>query len=120
METDFPSTSPNFSIGEPKNNTLALVSLGASILGLPFLCLSLIFGICVCASGLLGIGALVTGFIARQKIQTSGEKGNGIAIAGMVIGGIQIFLVFGIVLFWLALMLISLIGEGFSAILFLV
>ena len=117
METNFPPPAPSpFSAGEPKNNSLAVVSLGLGIAGFPFLCLSVIFGICACVTGLTGIAALATGFMARQQIQTSGEKGNGIALAGMIIGGLQIVLIMCGVCFFILVALVPAIGDIFAGI----
>lgn len=99
---------------EPKNNTLALVSLGLGLGGLPFLCLSIVLGICVCISGLMAIGAVVTGFMARQQIQASGEQGNGLALIGIITGILQIILVSCISLFWILVTLGFSVGSIFS------
>lgn len=101
-------------MNEQKNNTLALVSLGLGLGGLPFLCLSIVFGICVCVSGLMAIGALVTGFMARQQIQASGEGGNGMALTGIIAGVVQVILVSCISLFWILLTLGVSVGSIFS------
>ena len=115
METDLPPVVPSpFFTGEPKNNTLAIVSLGLGIAGFPFLCLSVVLAFCGCFSGLLGIAAVVTGLIARQQIQANGENGNGIAIAGMIMGGVQIVLVICGVCFSILLVLVPAAGEIFS------
>jgi hypothetical protein len=115
MEMDIPPVTPSpLLTGAPKSNTLAIISLGLGIGGFPFLCLSVVLGFCACISGLLAIGALVTGFIARQQIRASGEQGNEMALAGIIMGGTQIVLVFCAVLFWLVLMLGLSIGNIFS------
>lgn len=102
--------------GEQKTNTLALVSLGLSLGSLPFLFISVIFSICICVSGLLAIGALITGFMARQQIAVSGEAGDGMALIGIITGGLQIGLVFCIVLFWLVFGLLVAIIQLFPMI----
>lgn len=109
MEPDF--STPTAS---PKTNTLAMVSLGLSIVGIPFLCISIVSTICSCASGLLGIAALITGFIARQQIKSTGEEGDGIAIAGMIIGGAQVVLVVCGVIFVGVLAAMGVTGEVLS------
>jgi hypothetical protein len=96
METDF-SPLPT------KNNTLATVSLVLGIAGIPFLCASLVFNFCACFSGLLAIAALVTGFIARQQIKSTGEQGDGRALAGMIVGGVQVVIAACMVLFAIVL-----------------
>ena len=50
---------------------------------------------------LWGIGsvvALITGYMARQQIRQRGEAGDGMAIAGLIIGGIGVLLLFLILL----------------------
>ena len=117
METNFPPPTPSpFSPGAPKNNTLAIISLVLGIAGLPFLCLSFVLAFCGCFSGLLAIAALITGFMARTQIQASGESGNGIALAGMIIGGLQIVLIMCGVCFFILVALVPAIGEIFSGI----
>lgn len=51
----------------PRTNTLAIVSLVASVLGI----------------GLVGI---ICGHIARGQIRRTGEGGDGLALAGLIIG----------------------------------
>ena len=69
--------------GAPKTSPLAIVSLVTGILGI---CCSTLF--------VLAIAALVTGFIGRKQIQESqGQlKGNGMAIAGLVLGAVGILI----------------------------
>lgn len=117
MQDNLPPVTPSsFSvpIGEPKNNSLAMVSLGLSLAGLPFLCFSVMLTFCGCFAGLLGLSALITGFIARNQIKISGEKGSGMALAGMIIGGSQILLVICFAIFALAIALVPALGELFS------
>ena len=77
--------------GAPKTSPLVIVSLVTGILGI---CCSTLF--------VLAIAALVTGFIGRKQIKESqGQlKGNGMAIAGLVLGavGILIGLVYWVLL----------------------
>jgi hypothetical protein len=71
--------------GQPQQQTspLAIVSLVLGIVGL--LC---------CTFFLLGIGAVVTGFLARKQIaESQGRlKGGGMATAGLVLGAVSIVL----------------------------
>jgi hypothetical protein len=46
--------------------------------GLPFLCATV--------SGLLSLGALVTGIVGLVQVKRSGEKGRGLAVTGIVLG----------------------------------
>jgi hypothetical protein len=62
-----------------QNQTLAIVSLVCGILGL--------------CCGILGIVALITGFIQRGNIAKDPSQygGGGLALAGMILGGISVF-----------------------------
>ena len=72
-----------------QNKTLAIVSLVTGLLG--FFCCSSVF--------LVGIAAIVTGFMARSKSAADPAQygGNGMALAGMILGAISVL--FGI-LYW--------------------
>lgn len=70
--------------GQPqKTSPLAVVSLVLGILGVPC-CMFLVFG----------IGAVVTGFLARKQIDASqgSLKGSGMATAGIVLGVVSVVL----------------------------
>ena len=77
----------------PQNEMLAQVSLGTGIAALVMNCC------CGWFSPLLGIAALVTGFLAIKKINESNGLlgGKTLAIAGMVCGGLGIVL-FGVMM----------------------
>ena len=66
-----------------KTSPLAIVSL---VLGIVGICCSQVF--------VLGIGAIVTGFIGRNQINQSGGqlKGGGMALAGMILGALGVVL----------------------------
>jgi hypothetical protein len=60
-----------------KTNGLAIASLVASLIGIvPFLC------------GVGSIIGIVLGIVALNQIKQSGEKGQGLAIAGIAVGGV--------------------------------
>lgn len=63
-----------------KTNVLAIVSLIAGVLGL--------------CCGISAIGAIVCGILAKNQIKQSNglEKGDGLALAGIITGGVGIFL----------------------------
>lgn len=91
MSTDFSSPTP-----APGRNNLALVSLILSLAGLPIMCFSVlspVFSFCSCFAGVLAVAGLATGFIARQQIVSTGQDGDGLAVAGMVIGGVEVALI---------------------------
>ncbi len=75
-------------------NTLAIVSLVTSILGL----------------GLVGI---VTGHIARSQIRRTGQGGAGVALAGLIIGYIVTALEIAFILFVIGLVAVSQSGSSF-------
>jgi hypothetical protein len=88
--------------GQPQQTSpLAIVSLVLGIVGL--LC---------CTFFLLGIGAVVTGFLARKQIaESQGRlKGQGMATAGLVLGAVSIVLA----LFYWVLVLSGAISNDFT------
>lgn len=72
---------------QQQTSVLAIISLVTGILGI--LC-------CVCYGGgaLFGIAGLITGFLGKKEIADSGgaKKGDGLALAGMICGGIGVAL----------------------------
>ena len=84
----FPPPGASFPGGYPgqpaKTNTMAIISLVASCAGL------------FCGIG--SIVGIVLGVIARNQIKQSGENGQGLALAGIIVGGISLALnvIFGI------------------------
>ncbi|CAN5609901.1 hypothetical protein BH18ACI1_BH18ACI1_03740 [soil metagenome] len=73
--------------GQGQNQTLAIVSLVLGILSIP-----------CCGFILLGIAAVVTGFIAKNKTEQNPNEygGRGLALGGIILGGITILI--GIIL----------------------
>ena len=76
--------------GGGQNQTLAIVSLVLGILG--FVCLGFIGG----------IGAIITGFIARKKATENPAQygGAGLALAGMIIGALATLVSFGVLIIY--------------------
>ena len=76
----YPPQQPgSYAVGRP-TNTLAIVSFCLGIAGyvvLPFIA---------------GIAAVVTGHMARGQIKQTGEGGNGFAIAGLILGYVNVLL----------------------------
>ena len=70
-----------------KTNTLAIVSLVASLIGL--------------VSGIGFIVGIICGHISLSQIKKTGEQGRGLAIAGLIIGyvGIVLSIIITIVVF---------------------
>ena len=56
---------------------------------------------------------LVLGVIARKQIRQTGEDGDGLALAGVIIGGIATALFVLMILFWI-IAFVSLSSNGFS------
>jgi hypothetical protein len=119
MENDIPPVTPV----EQKTNKLAIASLASGIAGLLLICLAALTAalgvgvICGCVGFLAGVAAIVTGFMARKQIKASGEKGNGLALAGMITGGIQaVLLVCSVVVIGVLTLLGPQIGDVFSSI----
>ena len=77
-----PYGAPGYGPQVTKTNTLSIVSLITGIIG--FVCCFLWVG---------EIAALVTGIMAYQQIQRTGERGKGMAIAGIVLGALGLALV---------------------------
>ncbi|WP_382303785.1 DUF4190 domain-containing protein [Herbiconiux sp. UC225_62] len=73
-----------------KTNVLAIVSLVTSILS-------------------FNIIAVILGFIALSQIKKTGESGRGLAIAGIIIGGIG-------VIFWVVIIIIAVAAAATGAI----
>ena len=125
MESETPPVVPSpLPVDGPKNNKMAVTSLVLGIASLVLLCLAVAFSVipfvnlvCGCPAILMAIAALITGFMARNQIKTSGESGSGMALTGMILGGVQVVLLIcsAFVIFVLAL-LGPAIGNVFSSI----
>ena len=87
-----------------RTNTLAIVSLVTAI--------GSFFGHIVPGLGgfTVALIAVITGYLARKQIKESGEKGMGIATAGMIIGIAHLALI--IVLIIGVLFLVFVLGIG--------
>ena len=70
-----------------RTNTLAVVSLGA---GIGSFFAHIVPGI---GGFTVSLIAIITGYMARQQIKQTGERGMGMATAGMVIGAIHLALI---------------------------
>lgn len=92
------------------SSILAFVSLGLGIVGVLGAILTLVisifpFAIVICGifPFLFGLGAAITGFLARSRAKSMPDKyaGGGIAMAGLVLGVLDIIAPFVIVGLWL-------------------
>ncbi|WP_336651506.1 MULTISPECIES: DUF4190 domain-containing protein [unclassified Leucobacter] len=75
-------------------NTLAILSMIASIVGL-------------FTFALFAIGGVVMGHISLNQIKRTGESGRGMAIAGLIVGYVAIG-------FWVLLLLFYIVAIGFA------
>lgn len=80
-------------------NSLAIVSLVLSLLGFII--------------GFTAIGGVICGHIARRQIRERGEQGDGLALAGLIIGYILIGLGVAFVLFFIVLIAVAGVGGSF-------
>jgi hypothetical protein len=93
-----------------KTNSLAITSLVLGIVSLPLL-------FCYGSGIPFGIAAIVTGLIGRNQIKASNglERGEGLALAGIITGGIGAVLIGGaIVVIAILLLLGPVVGNVFS------
>ena len=105
----YPSGSPAPGYGPPPGyggygaaaptNSLAIVSLVLSLLGFIL--------------GFTAIGGVICGHIARRQIRERGEQGDGLALAGLIIGYILIALGVAFVLFFIVLIAVAGVGGSF-------
>jgi hypothetical protein len=100
-----------------KTNILSIISLVGGILGLLGMCLGIIPVIgwfCSVPGGLFGLTAVILGVVGINKIKATGEKGKGMAIAGLVLGVLTLLGVCVYVIITIALG--PVIGNVFSQI----
>jgi|GEM_PF-2565781 len=87
-QTDFPPqpSLPSFASSAQKNQTLAMVSLGLGVL-------SIILSI-FAVGFIIGIAAIITGYMAKNKADSQSQiyGGRGLAIFGMILGGVSLLL----------------------------
>lgn len=90
---------PGYGYGYPmapvrRTNGLATASLIMGIVG---------FFVCP----IIGVGAVISGLIARKRIRTSGEDGSGLALAGLIMGWITTALTAFVMLFYLGVGIVA-------------
>jgi hypothetical protein len=93
---------PGTYVAPPRTNGMAVASLVLGLVSL--LCLGLV----------AGIPAIITGYIARRQIANSGgaERGDGMAVAGLITGWIATGLSALVLLFYVVFFLIILVGAS--------
>ncbi|MFN5641316.1 MAG: DUF4190 domain-containing protein [Sphingobacteriales bacterium] len=84
---------------EPKKNRLALWSFILSGAGFLFL----LFPYLSIASPYLLVGGVVTGIMALSQIKKNKQKGKGLAIGGLIIGGVSIVAIITAIIFFLTI-----------------
>ena len=91
-----------------RTNALAIASLVLGLLSIPMV-------FCYGGGILLGIAAFITGLIARRQIKESGgsQSGDGMALAGVIMGGLVGVLV-GLAI--LAIVILALLGPTISGV----
>lgn len=92
-------TQPSYPTYAPavKTNGLAIASMVLSIVGMVLL-------FCYGAGGLLGLVGAILGHVARRQVRDRAEGGDGMALAGVIVGWIATGL--GVVIFGLVVALI--------------
>jgi hypothetical protein len=82
-----------------QSQTLAIISLILGGIGLISVVPTLIFVFCGILPFLFGVGALITGFLARSRAKASPEQygGSGLALGGMITGALSLLATFGLI-----------------------
>ncbi len=88
-----------------QNKTMAFVALGLGIVGFIGLIPALIIPLCGAPSMLLGIGAIVTGFLARSRANSQPEAfgGGGLGLVGLILGVLCLIAPIAIFVFYFVL-----------------
>jgi len=93
-----PFQPPGASQGQ--SQTLAIVSLALGLIGILAIIPTLIFTLCGIFPIALGLGAIITGFLARSRAQQKPDEytGSGLAIGGMATGAISLLVPIAIII----------------------
>ena len=98
----YPTPAPGYGYPvAPSNNGMAIASMVVSIVGVLGLCG---YGL----GGYIGIVGAILGHVSRKQIRERGEQGDGMALAGIILGwiatGIAVLATIAIVIFfvWIA------------------
>jgi len=95
QNTPFQPPAPG--VGSP-SSTLAIISLALGGIGLITVVPTIIFLVCGILPFFFGLGAIITGFLARSraKSQPAAYSGGGMAMVGLVLGVLDVLAPFGI------------------------
>lgn len=96
-----PYVQPGYPYGgaqRPGTNSFAIASLVVSLVST--------FACC----GALGFVGAILGHVARGQIRVTGEQGDGLALAGIILGWVTTLLLFGGVLVWIGLIGVAATG----------
>lgn len=96
-----PATGPYVVYQQPKTNGMAVASMVVSIVGAVLLT-------CYGVGGLLGVVGAVLGHVARRQIRERSDGGDGMAIAGIVVGWVAFGLAIIIIGLFAALIAVAL------------
>jgi uncharacterized membrane protein len=88
---------PRYYTPAPRTNTLAIIALVLSLSGL-----------LTCITAIIG---LILGYVARREITRTGEAGDGIALAAIIIGWIITIATVLLTLGWLALVIFAINAD---------
>ena len=86
---------------QPRTNGLAIASLVCSVAG-----------VATCVSAPVGA---ILGHVARKQIRERGEAGDGMALAGIIVGWILTGLLVGVLMIPLVIYLVELAGAASSS-----
>jgi uncharacterized protein DUF4190 len=79
-----------------KNNGLAVGAMATGIAGIPLACCCGIFG------AVASVVAIVLGIIANNQISSRGGKGKGMALTGIITGGVGVLIAIGLLIWGLS------------------
>jgi len=79
-----------------KNNGMAVGAMATGIAGIPLSCCCGIFG------AVAGVVAVVLGIIANNQISSRGGKGKGMALTGIITGGVGVLIAIGLLIWGLS------------------
>jgi hypothetical protein len=91
----YPAYPPNYGYGygvPARTNTLAITSLVLSLVGL--------------GCGILAPAGAIVGHVAKRQIRERGEAGDGLALAGIIVG----WIVTGLYLVYIAIVIVALVA----------